>query len=279
MNSLGRIFKITTFGESHGEAIGVVIDGCPAGLKISPEEIQTELDKRRGGQSAMTTARKEKDQVEILSGIFEGRTLGTPIALIIKNQNTRSRDYESIKNLYRPGHADYVYDAKYGHRDWRGGGRASARETAARVAAGAVAKKLLLSAGVEIIGNVVQVGNEKGGQLNEKMKEIIARAKAEGDSVGGVVEVVATGVPVGWGEPVFGKLSSDLARALVSIPAVKGFEIGDGFECATKLGSENNDALVNQGGQIKTASNHAGGIVGGISNGENIVLRVALKPA
>jgi len=296
MNTFGKIFKITSFGESHGKAIGVVIDGCPAGLEISEDEIQKELDKRRPGQSDLTTQRQEKDQIEILSGIFEGKTLGTPIAMVVRNKDMKSKDYENIKNLYRPGHADYTYEAKYGIRDYRGGGRASARETIARVAAGAIAKKLLQSVGIEIVGYVSQVGDEKISKIDEneiennllrcpdkdlveRMSNIIKQAKADGDSIGGVVEVVAHGVPAGLGEPVFDKLSADLAKAIMSIPAVKGFEIGDGFACAQKYGSENNDELTSENGNIKTKTNHAGGIVGGISNGEDIVIRFALKPA
>lgn len=294
-NTFGKLFKITTFGESHGAAIGVVIDGCPAGLEITIDEIQMELNKRRPGQSNLTTQRQEKDKVEILSGIFDGKTLGSPIALVVYNEDAQSESYEDIKDLYRPGHADYTCEAKYGLRDWRGGGRASARETLARVAAGAVAKKLLAKFGVKIVGYVVQIGQEKISKISEKeivnndlrcpdkdavekMIKIIERAKADGDSIGGIVEVTAHGVPAGLGEPVFDKLSADLAKALVSIPAVKGFEIGDGFNCVVRCGSENNDELVSEDGQIKTKTNHAGGIVGGISNGEDVIVRIALKP-
>lgn len=274
-NSFGQLFRITSFGESHGVAMGVVIDDCPAGLEISRDEIQSELDKRRPGQSPQTSARQEKDQVEILSGIFEGKTLGTPIALVVKNEDAQSKSYEDIKDKYRPGHADYVYDVKYGFRDWRGGGRASARETLARVAAGSIAKKLLAVSGIEIEGNLIQVGEIKDAN---KFAEVIDEAKANKDSLGGIVEVVVHNVPVGLGSPVFDKLSADLAKAVMSIPATKGFEIGDGFESVKKFGSENNDQLKNQAGTIKTVTNHAGGIVGGISNGEDIVLRIAFKP-
>ena len=274
-NTFGKIFKITTFGESHGVAVGVVLDGCPAGLKISLEEKQTELDKRRPGQSGLITKRQEKDKVEILSGIFEGKTLGTPIALMVRNEDAQPKNYEDIKNLYRPGHADYTYEAKYGIRDWRGGGRASARETLARVATGAIAKKILKNIGVEIVGGIIQIGNERS---IESMNKAVEQAKVQGDSVGGIVEVVARGVPVGLGEPVFGKLSADLASAMVSIPAVKGFEIGDGFACVERLGSENNDEWIMKDDQVGTKTNRAGGIIGGISTGEDIVVRIALKP-
>ncbi len=296
-NIFGKIFRITSFGESHGVGVGVVIDGCPAGLEISQEEIQAELNKRRPGQDQFSTPRDEKDQVEILSGVFEGKTLGTSIGLLVRNKDANSKSYETIKNLYRPGHADFVYEQKYGIRDWRGGGRASARETIARVAAGAIAKKLLANSKVDILGFVRQIGNTKteiqeidrkivesnplrcpDPETFEEFSKEIEDAKADGDSVGGVVEVVVKNLPVGLGEPVFNKLSADLAQALVSIPAVKGFEIGDGFECATKRGSENNDELVSIDGKTKTKTNHAGGIVGGISNGEDLVLRIALKP-
>lgn len=292
-NTFGKIFKITTFGESHGKAMGVVIDGCPAGLEITQEEIQMELEKRRPGQDKLTSPRQEKDKVEILSGIFEGKTLGSSIALVVYNEDAQSKSYEDIKDKYRPGHADFVYDQKYGFRDYRGGGRASARETLARVAGGAIAKALLKKIGVEVNGQLVQVGKIKrlkdskiafvqssgrGEDFRSEYEREIEKARENGDSVGGVVEIVAKNVPVGLGSPVFDKLSADLAKALVSIPAVKGFEIGDGFACVEKTGSENNDQLQNINGQIKTQTNHAGGIVGGISNGEDIIIRIALKP-
>jgi len=287
-NSFGQVFKITSFGESHGKAIGVVVDGCPAGLKIDEEDIQSELDKRRPGQSNMTTKRDEKDKIEILSGVFEGKTLGSPIAMIVWNKNHFTEDYEAIKDIYRPGHADFSYDAKYGFRDWRGGGRSSARETLARVAAGAIAKKLLKQvAKVKIVGYVLSVGKVQGtkivesfieknplrcadpGSLEAMMLEVETARKAL-DSVGGVIEIRVKNVPAGLGEPVFHKLSADLAAAIMSIPAVKGFEIGDGFGAANRLGSENNDQF--------GKTNHAGGILGGISTGSDIVLRFALKP-
>lgn len=265
-NTFGQLFRITTFGESHGTGVGVVIDGCPAGLDITREEIQNELDKRRPGQNNQTSPRQEIDQVEILSGIFENKTLGTPIALLVRNQDKKSSDYEKLKDLHRPGHADYTYEAKYGLRDWRGGGRASARETIGRVAGGAVAKKLLALVNIKIQGTVKSTGD-------------IAEAQKNLDSVGGIIEIVVSGVPVGLGEPVFHKLSADLAGALMSIPAMKGMEIGDGFAVAGKHGSENNDQWIKKtNGQIGTTTNHAGGIIGGISTGEDIILRCAFKP-
>lgn len=249
-NTFGNIFKITTFGESHGEAVGVVVDGCPAGLKISEKDIQNELDKRKPGKNELVSPRKEEDKVKVLSGIFKGKTLGTPIAMIVFNEDVRSKDYEKLKNKYRPGHGDYTYFAKYGLRDFRGGGRASARETVGRVLGGAVAKKLLKHFGVKI-----------GSSL--KVFEDVEKVKKEGDSIGGIVEIKARGVGAGLGEPVFDKLSADLAKALLSIPAVKAFEIGDGFKLAKMRGSENK---------------HIGGIDGGISNGEDIIVRICFKP-
>ena len=307
-NSFGHIFKITTFGESHGKAVGVVIDGCPSGLEITEQEIQKQLDRRRPGTSHLTTTRQEEDKVEILSGVFEGKTTGTPITLLIHNKDQISKVYEPIKELYRPGPADFTYAAKYGFRDWRGGGRASARETVARVAAGAIAKKILALQGIKITGYVTQIGTVKVTQIREEyiessllncpdptviddMVNEIETARKNLDSVGGVVEVTATGVPAGLGEPVFDKLSAELAHGIMSIPAVKGFEIGDGFASASRRASENNDILVPKqpaahnvhGGSkfhsIGTVTNHAGGILGGISNGEPIVVRFALKPA
>jgi len=290
-NTFGQLFRMITFGESHGAGVGVVIDGCPAGLEISFEEIQAELDRRRPGQNKLTTQRNEKDSLEILSGIFENKTLGTPITFLIRNTDVQSKSYEDIKDKFRPGHADFVTQEKYGHRDYRGGGRASARETIGRVAAGAIAKKLLAEVGIEVEAYLVQVGKIKQtGDLRLKIEdytEEIEHARADGDSVGGIIEVVAKNVPVGLGEPVFHKLSAELAHALMTIPAAKGVEIGDGLASAEKRGSENNDELINDAvgtsrdlsaGQIRTKTNHAGGIVGGISNGENIVMRVAFKP-
>ncbi len=274
-NSFGEIFKITSFGESHGSAMGVVIDGCPAGLEISQEEIQIELDKRKPGQDKLTSPRQEKDEIKILSGIFDNKTLGTPIALVVDNVDVQSKNYDNIKDKYRPGHADFVYDAKYGFRDYRGGGRSSARETVARVAAGAIAKKILSQADVKIEGKLIQVGKTTNPQ---EFATVIQQARQDGDSVGGIIELIAVNVPIGLGSPVFNKLSADLAKALMSIPAVKGFEIGDGFACVNNKGSENNDELINIDGKISTKTNHAGGIVGGISNGEDIIIRIALKP-
>lgn len=294
-NTFGQLFRVTTFGESHGPALGAVIDGCPAGLSLSREDIQKELDRRRPGTHRLATQRKETDAVEILSGVFEGHTLGTPIAMMIRNEDAQPKSYDDIKDMYRPGHADYTYDAKYGARDWRGGGRASARETAARVAAGAVAKKLLANAGISIFGFVQSIGAQTAEDVDEafieenalrcpdprtfaRFEKEIEDARRAGDSIGGVVEVVARGVPAGLGEPVFGKLSAALMGALGSIPAVKAVEIGDGFACAARRGSENNDEWIMKDGTVGTRTNRAGGIVGGISNGEDIVLRIAFKP-
>ncbi len=267
-NSFGQLFRITTFGESHGPAMGVVIDGCPSGLKITREDIQKELDRRRPGQNDLSSPRKETDQVEILSGIFEDKSTGTPIALLIRNQDANPKDYEELKDLYRPGHADFTYEAKYGHRDWRGGGRASARETVSRVAAGAIAKLLLKEKGIQITGEILGFDQAK-----------VDSARADGDSLGGIIQITASGGPAGLGEPVFHKLSADLAAGIMSIPAVKGIEIGDGFAAARHRGSENNDEWIQKDGKIQPKTNHAGGILGGISTGADIVLRFALKPA
>ena len=264
-NSFGTLFKITTWGESHGPAIGVVIDGCPAGLNLKSSDIQHELDRRKPGQSKLTTNRKEADKVEILSGVFENKTTGTPISLIIRNVDVRSKDYEKIKNLYRPSHADFTYDAKYGFRDYHGGGRASARETAVRVAAGAIAKKL-----------IPQI-KFKTTLIKPTLKEI-NKVKKDGDSIGGLIECVIKNVPAGLGSPVFDKLDARLAQAMLSIPGTKGFEIGSGFKSVEMKGSENNDEFTSKKGKIITETNHAGGILGGISNGMDIVLRVAFKP-
>jgi chorismate synthase len=294
-NSYGKLFKISTWGESHGAGIGVVVEGCPAGLPIKEAEIQKELDRRRTGQSKVTTTRKEADQVRFLSGVFKGKTTGTPIALWVENSDADSSKYELIKDLYRPGHADYTYDMKYGFRDDRGGGRSSARETVGRVAAGAIAKKLLKRLKIQIIGYTRQIGPfvakkidfdqiEKNivrcpdKKMAEKMIDHIMDVRKKGDSVGGVVEVVAQGVPAGLGEPVFDRLDADLAKAMMSIPAVKGVEIGIGFEAAEMLGSQCNDVFVAKGKKITTKTNHAGGILGGISNGADIVVRLVVKP-
>ncbi|MDX9702597.1 MAG: chorismate synthase [Candidatus Auribacterota bacterium] len=291
-NSFGNVFRITTFGESHGQAIGVILDGCPAGIPIDISEVQAQLDRRRPGQNDLVTQRQEKDEVHILSGIFEGKTTGTPIGMILYNIDMRSTDYDNLKNLFRPGHADYTYFKKYGIRDHRGSGRASARETAARVAAGAIALKLLAYYNIKITGYLISIGTIKAVEREisiieqnkvrcpdvnaaKKMETYIQELKDAGDSAGGVIEVIAKGVPPGLGEPVFDKLSADLAKAMMSINAVKGVEIGDGFACTELKGSENNDSMLSDG----FATNHAGGILGGISTGADIVVRVAVKPA
>jgi len=294
-SSFGRILSITTFGESHGPAIGVVVDGAPPGLAIAAEDIQKELDRRRPGQSAITSPRAEKDRVEILSGIFEGRTTGVPIALLIRNEDKRSGDYDNLRNLFRPGHADWTYGAKYGVRDWRGSGRASGRETAARVAAGAIAKKVLAADGVSILGYTREIAGVRAGRVIPEEIErnmvrspdpeaaalMVARieeAKAEGDSVGGIVEVVAAGCPAGLGDPVFDKLEALLAHALMSVGAVRGVEVGAGFEAARMRGSDFNDEPYAEAGRMRTRTNNAGGIAGGISNGMDIVVRIVLRP-
>ncbi|MBS0622715.1 MAG: chorismate synthase [Verrucomicrobia bacterium] len=265
-NSLGRLFRYTTFGESHGPAIGVVIDGCPAQLPLTCAEIDKELVRRRPGQP-LTSPRKEPDCVEILSGVFEEKTTGAPICLLIRNCDVDSSKYEPIKDLLRPGHANSTYLAKYGHIDWRGGGRASARETVARVAAGAVAKKYIGQEGMAVSARLVEVGGKDAAHL----EEVIRDALAQGDSVGAIVEVVATGVPPGLGDPIYEKLDAELAHALLSLPATKGFEIGSGFAAARMLGSEHNDSF-------GTDANCAGGVLGGISTGQPLVMRVAFKP-
>jgi len=298
-NSFGEIFRITTFGESHGAAVGVVVDGCPAGLDLCEEDVQAELDRRRPGQSRLTTPRSEADSVSILSGVFEGKTTGTPIAMVVQNKDHDSSAYESIKDTPRPNHADYTFFMKYGLRDWRGGGRSSGRETVGRVAAGAVAKKLLSQVGVSVIGHTVEVAGIKTGDVTPadiadnteknpvrcadpaaavKMEDAILAAKKEGDSVGGVVEVIAFKVPAGLGEPVFDKLDADIAKAIMSIGAVKGVEIGAGFGVSSRRGSENNDEFILKDGKVVTTSNNSGGILGGISNGMPIVVRAAIKP-
>ena len=297
-NSFGTLFKLTTFGESHGEAIGGIIDGCPAGLELDLEAIQAELDRRKPGQSDLTTQRKESDTVQWLSGIFEGKTTGTPIAFLIPNADQRSKDYSHLKEVYRPSHADYVYEAKYGIRDYRGGGRSSARETACRVAAGAIAKQLLAKDGIEIKAFVSSVGKvevakpytelDLKGPENElrcpdpeaadAMRRIIEKARDEKDTLGGVITGLAFKVPVGLGEPVFDKLHADLGKAMLSINAVKGFEVGSGFAATKMKGSEHNDGFEVVDGKPSTRTNHSGGIQGGISNGMDLVFRVAFKP-
>lgn len=296
-NQYGNYFRIMTFGESHGRAMGVVVDGVRPGLPIDPAIIQYELDRRRPGQSAMTTSRKEEDRVEILSGIFEGKTIGTPICMIIWNRDQRPGEYEAVRNLFRPGHAGYTYMAKFGVTDFRGGGRSSGRETASRVAAGAVAKGLLAKEGIQVVGytrevagivcrsidlGVIEKNPLRAADLDAaaEMEQAVLRAKEEGDSVGGIVEVLVRNVPAGLGDPVFDKLEAELGKALMSIGAVKGFEVGNGFAAARLKGSENNDAMYVDPatGKVRTRSNNAGGIAGGISNGEEIVLRIAVKP-
>ena len=298
-STYGNIFKISTFGESHGKALGVVIDGCPAGLDFDEDFIQSELDRRKPGQSRITTQRKEGDGFQVLSGVFEGKTTGTPIALVIHNEDQRSKDYSHIAQQFRPSHADFTYQAKYGVRDYRGGGRSSARETAARVAAGAIAKLILKQIGVNIQAYVSQVGKLKletpYQQLNlaeaennavrcpdtekaQQMFDYIDETRKRGDSIGGIVSCVCTGVPVGLGEPVFDKLHAELGKAMLSINAVKGFEYGSGFEGVELFGSEHNDEFFIENDEVHTRTNHSGGIQGGISNGEDIYFRVAFKP-
>ncbi|MBF0485163.1 MAG: chorismate synthase [Candidatus Omnitrophica bacterium] len=294
-NSFGQIFKVTTFGESHGVAIGCVIDGVPPLLELSLEDIQKDLDRRKPGQSEVTTARKEGDVVEILSGVFEGKTTGTPIALLIRNADQRSADYSEIKDIFRPGHADFTYTQKYGIRDYRGGGRSSGRETAARVAAGAVAKKILLAQNIQVTAYTLAIGGIYAETIDksvieknivrapdlekaEDMIKLITAAKEAGDSVGGIIEAVVDNCPAGLGDPVFDKLEASLSHALLSIGAVKGIEFGIGFMAATMKGSESNDEIVLDQGTPRTKNNFSGGITGGISTGEPIVFRLAVKP-
>ena len=298
-NSFGEIFRLSTFGESHGAAIGGVIDGMPAGIAIDVEAVQRELDRRRPGQSAIVTARNEKDRVKILSGVFEGKTTGTPIGFVIENKDHHSADYGNIAKSFRPSHADYTYTSKYGLRDYRGGGRSSARETAVRVVGGAFARQALSQLGISIAAYTSQVGDIAldadyskydltkiddnivrcpDAEAAEKMINLIAQVKAEGDTIGGVITCVVKGVPVGLGEPVFGRLHAQLGAAMLSINAVKGFEYGLGFGFATKRGSEVVDRFACEGGKVSTLTNYSGGIQGGISNGEDIYFRVAFKP-
>jgi chorismate synthase len=296
-NAIGNHFRITTFGESHGRAIGAVIDGVRPGLPIDLAFIQHELERRRPGQSKLTTSRQETDQVEILSGVYEGRTTGTPICMIVWNKDQQPKAYEKLKDVFRPGHAGFTYLAKYGISDYRGGGRSSGRETAARVAAGAVAKNILARRGIEIIGHTMEAAGVRAKTFDRSvieqnplrcadplaakaMERRVLKAKKEGDSVGGVVEVIVMNPPLGLGEPVFDKLEADLAKALMSIGAIKGFEVGNGFAAARLKGSRNNDPMyVEKGtGRVRTRTNNAGGIAGGISNGEDIIVRIAVKP-
>jgi chorismate synthase len=296
-NSFGKYFRITTFGESHGPALGVVIDGVMPGKQFSVAGIQKELDRRRPGQSKVTTPRREPDSVEVLSGVFEGKTTGMPVCLIIRNKDQRPAAYEKIKAMFRPGHAGYTYLAKYGIADYRGGGRSSGRETVARVAAGALAKEFLAARGIEIIGHTVEIAGIRARAFDqacieqnplrcadmhvaEEMERAVMQARDEGDSVGGIVEVIVRGVPAGLGEPVFDKLNADLAHALMTIGAVKGVEFGNGFAAARLRGSENNDPMYadTSSGRIRTRTNNAGGMAGGISNGEDLLMRIAVKP-
>jgi chorismate synthase len=300
-STFGQLFRITTWGESHGGGVGVVIDGCPPRIELSEEDVQRELDRRRPGQSAIVTPRDEADRCQILSGVFEGRTLGTPISILVMNKDARPEAYTEMKSTYRPSHADFTYQAKYGIRNWQGGGRASARETIGRVAAGAIARKVLrtISPGFELIACVNQVYDVtatidpaavtteqvEGNAVRcpdktaaEKMIEAIEKARTDGDSLGGTVACVARGIPAGLGEPVFDKLEADLAKAMLSLPASKGFEIGSGFASTRMRGSEHNDAFEIRDGTVRTVTNHSGGVQGGISNGENIFFQVAFKP-
>ena len=298
-NSFGRIFRISTFGESHGKALGVIIDGCPAGLSIDESFIQNELRRRKPGQSKITTQRKEEDEVEILSGVFEGKTTGTPISMLIRNTDQKSKDYTHIAESFRPSHADYTYSQKYGNRDYRGGGRSSARETAARVAAGAIAKLLLKHYGISVQAYVSQAGEVKVSkpyqeldlsltesniircpdpEVAEQMIAHIDQIRKDRDTIGGIVTCVAMGVPAGLGEPVFDRLHAELGKAMLSINAVKGFEYGSGFKGIEMRGSQHNDAFYQEGEKVRTRTNHSGGIQGGISNGEDIYFNVAFKP-
>lgn len=300
-NTFGHLFRITTFGESHGGGVGVIIDGCPPRLDLSETDIQGDLDRRRPGQSKITTPRKETDTCEIISGVFQGKTLGTPIAILVRNKDARSQDYNEMSVKFRPSHADATYEAKYGIRNWQGGGRSSARETIGRVAAGAIAKKILKQvANIEIVGYVKRIKDLEGNinpdtvtleevesnivrcpdaEMAEKMIDLIDQTRRDKDSIGGVVECVARYVPKGLGEPVFDKLEADLAKAVMSLPASKGFEIGSGFAGTLLTGSEHNDEFyIDDTGNIRTQTNRSGGIQGGISNGENIIIRVAFKP-
>ena len=299
MNTFGNIYRLTSFGESHGPGIGGVIDGCPSGIELDMRFIQSELNRRKPGQSKLTTPRKEDDEVQFLSGIYEGKTTGTPIGFIVWNKNQHSSDYDNMKEVYRPSHADYTYQMKYGIRDPRGGGRSSARETIARCVAGAIAKQILIQKGIQIHAFTSQVGSIQlsgsyqdydlrltdetavrcpDNEVAAQMESLIAEVKAQGDTIGGVISCVIQGAPVGLGEPAFGKLHAALGHAMLTINAVKGFEYGDGFASANYRGSERNDRFFNDNGKINTHTNHSGGIQGGISNGQDIYFRVAFKP-
>jgi chorismate synthase len=291
----GEFLTVATFGESHGAAVGVVVDGVPPGLALSPGDIQRELDRRRPGQSDVTSARREADRAELLSGVFEGRTTGAPVAIVIRNEEHRSSDYERFREAFRPGHADWTTQAKYGIRDWRGGGRSSGRETAARVAAGAVARAVLAGRGITLTGYALEIAGIRAERIDmaaveanpvrspdagaaRQMERAIAKAKDAGDSVGGVVEVIADGVPAGLGDPVFDKLEALLAHALMSVGAVRGVEVGAGFAAARMRGSAYNDELYAEAGRVRSRTNHAGGVIGGISTGERLVVRCAIRP-
>ena len=297
-NTFGNLFKLTSFGESHGYMIGGIIEGCPAGLEINKDLIQKDLDRRKPGQSKVTSSRREDDKVQLLSGVFEGKSTGTPIGFLIPNINSKSKDYSNIKDIFRPSHADYTYEAKYGLRDYRGGGRSSARETACRVVAGSIAKQFLNNYGIKISAYVSGIGNvfadEKNIDLNKdydsnivrcpdtdtsiRMINLITELKSKGNTVGGQIKCVISGVEAGLGEPVFDKLHADLGKAMLSINAVKGFEYGSGFEGSKMTGSEHNDEFIVENGNISTKTNNSGGIQGGISNGEDIYFKVAFKP-
>lgn len=294
-STFGTIFRVTTWGESHGKGIGAVVDGVPAGIPISEEVIQGYLNRRRPGQSRFTTQRKEQDQVQILSGVFEGKTTGTPIALEVRNEDQRSHDYSDIAGYYRPGHADFTFDEKYGFRDYRGGGRSSGRETIGRVAAGAIAEEFLKMLGITILSYSREIGGIRAETFEkdqiernafrmpdelaaEKVEAYLKEKMAECDSVGGIVECTVSGLPRGLGEPVFDKLDANLAKAMLSIGAVKGFEMGDGFASAKSCGSVNNDPFINKEGKVAKETNHAGGVLGGMSDGSDLMMRVAIKP-
>ena len=278
-STYGNIFKITTWGESHGPALGVVIDGCPAGLSLTEEDIQKYLNRRKPGQNSTTTARQESDIVEILSGVFEGLTTGAPISLMVRNADQHSKDYSNIASVFRPGHADYTFDTKYGIRDYRGGGRSSGRETLSRVAAGAIAIKLLESLGIKIEANASSIGPIKlENGMNEEAVQYIEECKTRLDSVGGSIECIVTGMPVGIGDPVFEKLDANLAKAIMSIGAVKAVEIGDGVNVSTSVASDNNDDFYMSDGKICKKTNHSGGILGGMSDGDTIIIKAHIKP-
>ena len=298
-NSFGHSFRITTWGESHGKAVGVVVDGVPAGLELSEEDVQKDLNRRRPGQNEVSTPRSESDTVEILSGVFEGRTTGMPISMLVRNKNANPNAYDYIRDIPRPGHADLFYLEKYGIRDHRGGGRSSGRETIGRVAAGAIARKLVSKAGIDVVAHVLELGGVRASPVSleeihknvdvtpvrcadlaaaEQMLERVRMAREEGDSIGGIVEIISTGVPRGLGEPVFRKLVAEIAAALMGIGAVKGVEIGAGFECAGMKGSQMNDAFVLKDGNVVQETNNAGGIIGGISTGMPVICRIAVKP-